>query len=382
MIKKVMVIINNRASYSRIRSVLKQLKKKNIKLQIITNSSANSDKYGNLIKIIKKDKLTILHQIQSIVSDQTPLGMVKSSGLTLLELCSLMKKCKPDMVLTIADRYETLPIAMAAAYMNIFIAHTQGGEITGSIDESVRHATTKLSHIHFPATKKSFRNIIRMGEKKENVYLTGCPSLDFIPKKIPRLNKNFFKKTSFVGDNINFKLPYIVVLQHSVTTEYEKTIKQIDETIKAVQKLNLQVVWLWPNIDAGSEIISKKIRSLRETQNIKKVAFYKNFEPLDFLRLINYSKCLVGNSSAAIREGSYLGIPAVNIGSRQNFRERGDNVIDVKHNSEEIYKAITKQIKIKNYKKNKLFGDGRAAERIAKIIKGIKKLSIQKKLEY
>lgn len=382
MIKKVMIIINNRASYSRIRSVLKQLKKVNIKLQLITNSSANSDKYGNLIKIIKKDKFKILHQIQSIVSDQTPLGMVKSSGLTILELCSLMKRYKPDMVLTIADRYETLPIAMAASYMNIFVAHTQGGEITGSIDESVRHATTKLSHIHFPATKKSFRNIIKMGEKKENVYLTGCPSLDFIPKKIPNLDKNFFKKVPFVGDDINFKLPYIVVLQHSVTTEYEKTVQHIVETIKAIQKLNFQVVWLWPNIDAGSEIISKKIRILRETQKIKKIAFYKNFEPLDFIRLINYSKCLVGNSSAAIREGSYLGVPAVNIGSRQNFRERGRNVIDVEYNSEEIYKAILKQIKIKNYKKNKLFGDGRSGERIAKIIKGIKKLSIQKKLDY
>ena len=192
MIKKVMVIINNRASYSRIRSVLKQLKKVNIKLQLITNSSANSDKYGNLIKIIKKDKFKILHQIQSIVSDQTPLGMVKSSGLTILELCSLMKRYKPDMVLTIADRYETLPIAMAASYMNIFVAHTQGGEITGSIDESVRHATTKLSHIHFPATKKSFRNIIKMGGKKRKCLFNWLPFFGFYPKKNSPLRQKFF----------------------------------------------------------------------------------------------------------------------------------------------------------------------------------------------
>ncbi len=382
MIKKVLVVINNRANYSRIRSVLLHLKKIKINLQLVTNSSANLAKYGDLLNIIKKDKLKITASIYSVVEGETPQTMAKSAGLIILELSSLLEKLKPDIVLTIADRFETLPIATAASYMNIPIAHTQGGEQTGSIDESVRHATTKLSQIHFPSTLKSKKNLIKMGEDKKNIYLTGCPSLDLIPKKITKIDKNFFKKYAHVGSLVNYKEPYIVILQHPVTTEYKNARSQIMETIAAIKKIDIQVIWLWPNVDAGSDDISKAIRTYRENSNPKKVVFFKNFNPTDFIKLIYNSKCFVGNSSAAIREGSYLGVPAVNIGSRQANREKSSNIIDVNYNATKILKAIKYQINHGKYKKSLLYGNRDAGKKISNIIKNLKNIKIQKKLHY
>ena len=382
MTKKIMVVINNRANYSRIRSVLVELRKKNITIQLITNSAANLSKYGDLLNIIKKDKFKIHSKIYSVVEGEIPQTMTKSAGLIVLELSALLEKFKPDLVLTIADRFETLPIAIAASYMNIPIAHTQGGEQTGSIDESVRHATTKLSQIHFPSTKKSMENIIKMGEDKKNVYLTGCPSLDLIPNKIPKFDKSFFKKYRYVGNLTDYKKPYIVILQHPVTTEFKNTSKQIIETINAIKNITKQIVWLWPNVDAGSDAISKKIRTFREENNPKNISFYKNFSPVDFLRLIDNADCFLGNSSSAIREGSYLGVPSVNIGSRQSNREKSKNVIDVDYNAKKILNAVNYQIKHGKYKKDNLYGDRNAGLRIANIIKKIKKINIQKKLNY
>ena len=382
MTKKIMVVINNRANYSRIRSVLVELRKKNITIQLITNSAANLSKYGDLLNIIKKDKFKIHSKIYSVVEGEIPQTMTKSAGLIVLELSALLEKFKPDLVLTIADRFETLPIAIAASYMNIPIAHTQGGEQTGSIDESVRHATTKLSQIHFPSTKKSMENIIKMGEDKKNVYLTGCPSLDLIPNKIPKLDKSFFKKYRYVGNLTDYKKPYIVILQHPVTTEFKNTSKQIIETINAIKNITKQIVWLWPNVDAGSDAISKKIRTFREENNPKNISFYKNFSPVDFLRLIDNADCFLGNSSSAIREGSYLGVPSVNIGSRQSNREKSKNVIDVDYNAKKILNAVNYQIKHGKYKKDNLYGDRNAGLRIANIIKKIKKINIKKKLNY
>mgnify|MGYP001349075333 FL=1 len=382
MTKKIMVVINNRANYSRIRSVLVELRKKNITIQLITNSAANLSKYGDLLNIIKKDKFKIHSKIYSVVEGEIPQTMTKSAGLIVLELSALLEKFKPDLVLTIADRFETLPIAIAASYMNIPIAHTQGGEQTGSIDESVRHATTKLSQIHFPSTKKSMENIIKMGEDKKNVYLTGCPSLDLIPNKIPKLDKSFFKKYRYVGNLTDYKKPYIVILQHPVTTEFKNTSKQIIETINAIKNITKQIVWLWPNVDAGSDAISKKIRTFREENNPKNISFYKNFSPVDFLRLINNADCFLGNSSSAIREGSYLGVPSVNIGSRQSNREKSKNIIDVDYNAKKILNAVNYQIKHGKYKKDNLYGDRKAGLRIANIIKKLKKINIQKKLNY
>lgn len=383
--RKICVVINNRANYARIKSVLTEIKKnKKLDLQIVLGSSAILQRYGEVSDIIKRDGFKINRKIYTLLEGENLLSMSKSTGVSIMEFSSIFNELKPDIVVVIADRYETLAAAVAASYMNIVLVHTQGGEVTGSIDESVRHATTKLAHIHFPASLKSKKNIIRMGEDPKKVFLVGCPSLDLIDKKNLKIDEKFKRKYSSYGVGeliIDFDKPYVVVLQHPVTTEYNLLNENINETIKGIMMIKHQIIWLWPNVDAGSDIVSKKIRKIRETKKPKNIRWQKNYSPEDYLKLIYNSSCLVGNSSSAIREGAYLGIPAVNIGTRQNKREQGKNVINIEYDSAEIYKSILRQIRRKKYPQNRIFGDGKAGKRISNILSKVK-LDIIKTLNY
>ncbi len=385
--KKICVVVNSRANYARIKSLLSAIKEsKKLELQLILGASSLMDRFGSIYKTISKDGFKISQKVFSIVEGDNLTTMAKSTGLAIIELSNIFENTKPDMVLTVADRFETLATAVAASYMNIPLIHTQGGEITGSIDESVRHAITRLANIHFPATKKSFNNLIKMGEDKKNIFLTGCPSID-LAEKVLKNKKNInlssiLNKYSGVGSHKIDLNNYIVIVQHPVTTEYKKVDNQIKETIKAALKLKMSVVWLWPNIDAGNDIISKNLRKIRETGGNINIKFYKNFEPEDFLKILIKSKCIVGNSSVAIRECSYLGIPAVNIGTRQNGREHGKNIINSGFSSEEIYLKIKKQISNKSLNTEKIFGNGKAGINIAKILEKIKITTTQKRLCY
>jgi len=383
--RKVCVVINNRANYARIKSALVAIKKNNkLELQIVLGSSAILNRYGAVSNIIRKDGFKINYIVYTLVEGENLLTMSKSTGLSVIEFSTAFDQLKPDIVLVVADRYETLAAGVAASYMNILLAHTQGGEVTGSIDESVRHATTKLAHIHFPASLNAKKNIIKMGESKKNVYLVGCPSLDLIKRDKLNIDERFKKKYSNYGVGeliIDFNKPYIVILQHPVTTEYKQIKKNINQTIHAALKVEQQIVWLWPNVDAGSDVLSKSIRRVREEKKPKNIRWQKNYNPEDYLKLIFNASCLVGNSSSAIREGAFLGIPAVNIGNRQHNREHGKNIVHVDYNSKNILKAINQQVKKKKYSKNKIFGDGKAGEKIAKILSKIK-LDIIKSLNY
>ena len=271
--RKICVVINNRANYARIKSALIEIKKnKKLELQIVLGSSAILQRYGEVSDIIKRDGFKINRSIYTLLEGENLLTMSKSTGISIMEFSSIFNELKPDIVVVIADRYETLAAAVAASYMNIVLVHTQGGEITGSIDESVRHATTKLAHIHFPASLKSKKNIIKMGEDPKKVFLVGCPSLDLINKKNLKIDNKFKRKYSSYGVGelkIDFDKPYVVVLQHPVTTEYNLINKNINETIKAIMMIKHQIIWLWPNVDAGSDIVSKKIRIIREKKNQK-----------------------------------------------------------------------------------------------------------------
>tara|TARA_B100000963_G_C22605225_1_gene662153 strand:- start:779 stop:1954 length:1176 start_codon:yes stop_codon:yes gene_type:complete len=383
---KICIVINNRANYARIKSVIENLKKKKkVDLKIILGASAILEKFGKLEKTLSNDKIKIHHKINSIIEGETPLTMAKSTGLAVIEISSIFADLKPDIVVTIADRFETMATAVAASYMNIILAHTQGGEITGSIDESVRHAITKLSHIHFASSKIAYKNIIQLGEDKKNVFLTGCPSLDLAKKFPKKIDDNLLKKYNGVGKKFNLKEKYIVVMQHPVTTEYGDGFKQINETIKAVSKLNFPTIWLWPNVDAGSDEVSKGLRIYREKNIDSKIFFIKNFTAEDYLSVIYNCSCLIGNSSSAIREGGFLGVPAVNIGTRQTGREVGKNIINVDYDEKKILKAIDKQLRRnRKFASSKIYGDGNAGKYIASILSNlnIKKVSIQKKLSF
>jgi len=385
--KKICIVVNSRANYARIKSVLIQINKSSkLELQLILGASSLVERFGDLEKIIIKDGFKVKNKIYSIVEGDNLATMAKSTGLAIIELSNLFLNIKPDIVLTIADRFETIATAIAASYMNIPLVHTQGGEITGSIDESVRHAITRLSNLHFPSTLKSMKNLIKMGEDKKMIFLTGCPSIDLASEIYKNKNKinveKILNKNIGVGNRANNIKDYIVVLQHPVTTEYKDTKKNIKETIKSIYQLNFPTIWLWPNIDAGNDIISKEIRRFREKTNPMNILFVKNFSPEDFLKILIKSKCIVGNSSVAIRECSYLGIPAVNIGSRQNGREHGNNVKFANYNFKQISKLIIQQIKHGKYQQSKIFGNGNSGFKIRQILEKIKFKNLQKKLNY
>jgi UDP-hydrolysing UDP-N-acetyl-D-glucosamine 2-epimerase len=332
---------------------------------------------------IEADDFHISSKVYMVIEGENPVTSAKTIGLGLIELATVFDNLKPDIVVTIADRFETMATALAAVNMNIPLVHVQGGEVSGSIDEKIRHSITKLADYHFASTDMSVKRIIKMGEEKSRVFKTGCPSIDLAREILenPGLDFDPIEKYGGVGQKIDMSREYMIVLQHPVTTEYEESRMQIEETLNAIEMIGMRAFWFWPNVDAGSDLVSKGIRAFREIKKPKNIHFFKNFEPNDFLRLLYNSKCIVGNSSVAIRECSFLGIPAVNVGSRQSGRERGKNVIDVGHNRDEILSAISKQLKNSRYQSEGLYGDGRAGKRIAELLTKIE-LSMKSKITY
>jgi UDP-hydrolysing UDP-N-acetyl-D-glucosamine 2-epimerase len=284
---------------------------------------------------------------------------------------------------TVADRYETLATAVAASYMNIPVVHVQGGEVTGSIDEKVRHAVTKLSNLHLVSTRLARERVIRLGEVPDRVHVTGCPSIDIAAEVAasPALDFDPFERYGGVGPRTDLSGGYLVVMQHPVTTEYEEARRQVEETLYAVKTFPLPVLWFWPNPDAGSDGTSKGIRVFREKENPENFHLFRNMFPEDFLRLLLSSSAIVGNSSVAIRECSYLGVPAVNIGSRQQGRERGANVVDVDHDRAAITDAIDRHLENGRPVPDHLYGDGGAGVRIADCL-ATAELTVEKRLTY
>lgn len=370
--RKVCVVVGSRANYSSIKSAMRAIQEHpQLELQLIVGASALLDRFGSVVDIIERDGFTVNARIHMIIEGETPVTMAKSTGLGLLELPTVLNRLKPDVVVSVGDRFETMATAVAAAYMNVPIAHTMGGEVTGTIDESVRHAVTKLAHLHFPANEMAGRRIVQMGEDPDRVFVVGCPRIDLvdeIARNDGELPDQAWLEREGVGGNIDLREPFLIVSQHPVTTEYGQAEAQITETLHAVKDLGVPTLMLWPNVDAGSEDVARGMRKFRETYHPEHIRFYKNFPVETFVRLSLHSGCMVGNSSSAIREGAFLGIPAVNIGSRQDQRERGRNVIDVGYDREQIRAAIEKQLAAGRYPSEHIYGDGKAGKRIAEVL--------------
>lgn len=383
--RKICVFLGGRANYSSIRSAMKAIQKHpDLHLQVVLGGSGLVDKFGDLQNTLKKDGFDIDEKVYMQVEGDGPNAMVKTAGLGMLGLADVFARIEPDFVIVVGDRYEVMAATIAAAYMNIRVAHTMGGEVTGTIDESIRHAITKFAHVHFPANKDSGERIIKLGEKPENVYVVGCPRIDTVKEILdndPTVPVDIFEREGGVGHIFDLSKPFLLISQHSVTTEYKEAKRQITETVEAAVKTGLPIVMLWPNADAGSEGISTGIRSYREKYPEAELHVFKNLPISDYVRLMNNTACLVGNSSSGIREGEYIGTPCVNVGTRQNGREHGKNVITVKNNKEDIYEAIMKQIDHGKYSSEAIYGDGHAGERIADILSKVE-VDIQKKIVY
>lgn len=379
MTRVVAVCVLSRANYGRVKSVMSAIKNHpDLELRVILGASANLERFGNVSQIIKDDGFQIIKSLNFAVEGDMPEVMAKTCGLGIIEMSGCLRELNPDIVITVADRYETMSTAIAASYQNIRLAHIQGGEVTGSIDESVRHAITKLAHIHFPATDKSAENIIKMGEDPRFVTNVGCPSLDNIVNlKDYRVNNSTLTGTGFTLD---LSMPFNLVVFHPVTTEYFEASDQAKELLKFVVETGVQTIWLWPNIDAGTDKVSKVLRLFRENKPDNKIRFVKNLPVENYNELLRTANCLIGNSSSFIREASFLGTPAVIVGSRQNMRETGENVIISKLISKDILDAYLNRLHWKR-KSDFLYGDGSAGKKIANLLAG-QLPNIQKKLCY
>ncbi len=370
-VRKICVVVTARPSYSRVKAALTAIKNHmDLELQLVIAGSALLGRYGNAVDFIEQDGFTISEKVFMVLEGENPTAMAKTTGLGVMELANVFYKLQPDAVVTIADRFETIATSIAASYQNIPLIHLQGGEVTGNIDEKVRHANTKLADIHLVASEDAKQRVIKMGENPEMVFNTGCPSIDLAKavKDNPTLDFDPIQKYGGVGTNIDWKSGYIVVMQHPVTTEYTSAKKDIETTLQAIHELNMPTFWFWPNVDAGSDGTSAGIRRFRELNKPKNIHFFKNMEPNDFLKLLVNSKCLIGNSSVGIRECAFLAVPTVNIGTRQNRRQRASNVVDVDYNKDDIKNAIIERMHSDTITPENIYGNGVSGKKIADVL--------------
>lgn len=382
--RKICVVVTARPSYSRIKTALKAINDHpQLELQLVVAASALLDRYGSAVDYITKDGFDIAAKVFNVLEGENLTAAAKTTGIGILELSTVFDNLKPDMVVTIADRFETMATAISAAYMNIPLVHIQGGEVTGNIDEKVRHSITKLADYHFVASQDAYERIIKLGEDSNTVFNTGCPSIDLASnvKNNPNFDFNPYEKYGGVGSYPDLSKGYVVVMQHPVTNEYQDSRKHINETLYAIKDLDYPVLWFWPNVDAGADGTSAGIRAFREKYKISHIHFFKNMEGEDFLKLLYNCKCLVGNSSVGIRECAYLGVPVVNIGSRQNKRERGNNVLDVGYDRLCIFNAIEKLINNPKPEPSLVYGGGDAGLKIADFLVDLP-LNFHKTIQY
>lgn len=369
--RKICVVVASRANYSSVKSVMRAVQTHpDLELQIVVGASALLDRYGYLLKILDNDGFKPNAKVYMLIEGETPTTMAKSTGLGLLELPTIFENLQPDIVLTVGDRFETMATTLASTYMNIPLAHTMGGEISGNIDECIRHAVTKFAHVHFPACSDAAERIIKMGEDARNVFNVGCPRIDLVSEIIQNdrngVGPDLFQEG--VGGIFDLNQPFLILSQHPVTSEYGEGERQITESLMAIHGLGIPTIALWPNADAGSDDVARGMRKFREHFDDSKIHFFKNLPPEIYIRLLRRTACLVGNSSSAIREGAFIGVPAVNIGTRQMGRQRGRNVIDVGYDRDEIAQAIQHQIAHGHYQSDPIYGDGNAGSRIAGIL--------------
>ena len=379
--QKISITTGTRSEYGILRELIKEISKsKKLELYLLVTGTHLSKKFGYTINEIKKDKIPIHAKIKMIPSGNTPYDMSVSLGKGIIGFSKIFKKIKPDLNVVLGDRDEALASALAASHMNIPNAHIHGGEISQGIDEYNRHAITKISNIHFAATKKSKERIIKMGENRRNVILTGSPSIDEI--KMSKISSKHELEKKYLVD---LDKPLFLLIQHPVTTEFEKSGLQIKMTLDALSKLKNQTIAILPNSDAGNEQIINQLRIFSKKCNFLKV--FPNLPRNDYLGFLRHCSALIGNSSSGLIEGSYLHTPVVNIGIRQLGREKDVNVIDVPIFSKSlILNALKKSLKKKNkkIKNSSIYGTGNASKKIVQYLETIpiNLQMIQKKLVY
>jgi UDP-hydrolysing UDP-N-acetyl-D-glucosamine 2-epimerase len=366
--RKVCVVLVDRANYGRLKPVMAAIRERpELQLQVICAGTMVLERFDQPVKVVQSDGFTVDGQIYTELEGSIPATMAKSVGFGVVEFASEFQRLKPDVVMIIGDRYEALSAALAAAYMNLTVVHLQGGEVSGSIDESARHCITKLAQFHFPSTKRSADYLVRMGERPDTVLGVGCPSSD-IARTLDRTLDPKIINGRGGGVTIDVDKPFLLVVFHPVTTEYGGERAQMIELLSAVEDVGTQTVLLWPNIDAGADHISKAVREHRVKRPNNKLRTLTNLTPEDYLKVLARTACAVGNSSSFVRDAGFLGTPVVLVGNRQECRERDVHVTQVNPTRAETADAIRKQLAHGRWPPSTLYGDGHVSERIAKAL--------------
>ncbi|QWG36139.1 UDP-N-acetylglucosamine 2-epimerase [Bacillus mycoides] len=364
--KRITIVTGTRADYGRLKPVMYAIKKRaDMELSIIAAGMHLIPDHGLTVNEILKDGFKVDARVEMHLNGDNGSTMSKSLGIGLIGMTQALEGISPDCIIVLGDRGEALAAAIAGAHMNIPVAHIHGGEVTGTIDESLRHAITKFSHIHFAATEDSKQRIIKLGEKCEYVFNTGSPGLDTILNRKPAERHEILGEFGF---NPNEKL--IILAQHPVTSEREDAAKQMQETLEAIKALEIQTLIIYPNADAGGRSM---INMISKYDTLDHVKAYSNISYEKYLDLLANADVMVGNSSSAIMEAPSFGVPAINVGSRQQGRERGINIIDVDYDRDEIINAINKALSNQEFiNKVKLnynpYGDGNTGEKIVEIL--------------
>lgn len=381
--RKIAVVTGSRAEYGILYPVLRTIEAHpELKLLLVVTGMHLSEEFGYTVNEIEKDGLSISARVEMLSNSDMPEAMAESIGKGIIGLAQTWEQTRPDVVLVLGDRTEPLAAAITGAYMNIPVAHIHGGDSPrAGLDEYARHAITKFAHIHFPATRKSAERIIKMGEDEWRVHIVGSPALDTILSEALLSSEVLTERFG-----LDLSQPLILLIQHPVTTQVDKAPKQMRETLEAIVELNHPTVLIYPNSDAGGR---RMIEVIKEYEGHPFIKTFKSLPRKEYLSLAKIASVMVGNSSSGIIDAPSFGLPAVNIGIRQEGRERGNNVIDVGHNKQEIVKGIEKALTDKEFlrevkKCQSPYGDGKTSQRIADILSKMEITPelIQKKITY
>lgn len=339
-----------------------------LELELIVTGAHLSDAYGYTIKEIRADGFRIADEIESLINGDRNCSRLKGLAIQFQGMVQTVVRVNPDFLLVLGDREESMSTALVGAYMNIPVVHVAGGDrVVGNVDDQVRHAVTKLAHLHFVTNQESYERVIKLGEQTFRVFNTGNPGLDRI-FKVPEIS------IDQLSERLGFKIedgePFILLIQHVISTETEQAYFQMKKTLDAVKQIGIKTILIYPNSDAGSQQI---IRAILEYKELPFLHIAQNLPRLEFVNIMRRAGCMLGNSSAGILEAPSLKLPVVNVGNRQKGRLHAENVQFVPHDIETICKAVNKALFDKQYREqvtncNNPYGDGHASDKIVSIL--------------
>ncbi len=337
-------------------------------LKLAVTGAHLSDNYGYTVEEIRRDGFVIVDEIENLINGDQASSRVKGMGIQMQGLVQTVSREKPDVLLVCGDREESMTTALVGAYMNIPVAHVCGGDrVVGNVDDQVRHAVTKLAHLHFTTSQESRERVLRLGEQPFRVFNVGHPGLDRL-LRLPQLSDDELSER--LGFEIKPDEPLILLIQHTLSTEIDRAYEQMTTTLEAIEEIGVRTIMSFPNSDAGSQ---QTIKAIREYEHLPFLKAIKNIPRLEFVNVMRRADCMVGNSSAGIMEAPLLKLPVINVGNRQQGRLHAENVQFVPHDVDQICEAVRRALWDEAYRAQVArcanpYGDGKTAEQIAQIL--------------